>query len=121
MTQTTVSQAIIAQVITGYFLAIRNMDVEAWVACFAEDATDFDPVGAAPPTGREAIRQFFLAIAGQFETVGLEEEFVHIVGQEVAVKWLGTGVGKNGREVRFEGIDLFEMNDAGKIQTLRAY
>jgi steroid delta-isomerase len=121
MTQTTVSQATIAQLIADYFLAIRTLDVEAWVACFAEDATDFDPVGGTPHSGQEAIRQFFLGIAGLFEAVGLTEEFVHIVGQEVAVKWTGRGVGKNGCEVHFEGIDLFEINDSGKIQTLRAY
>ncbi len=56
-----------------------------------------------------------------FETVGLTEEFVHIVGNEVAVKWMGRGIGKNGHEITFEGIDLFEINAAGKIQTLRAY
>jgi steroid delta-isomerase len=40
---------------------------------------------------------------------------------EVAVKWTGRGVGKNGREVTCEGIDIFEINEALKIKTLRVY
>lgn len=117
----TISTQAIATLIANYFAATRAMDVEAWLETFAEDAIDYDPVGGVVLEGHTAIRQFFLSIAGMFETVGLTEEFVHIVGNEVAVKWTGRGIGKNGHEITFEGIDLFEINAAGKIQTLRAY
>jgi steroid Delta-isomerase len=46
---------------------------------------------------------------------------VQIVGNEVAIKWTADGVGKNGRSVTFEGIDLWTLNDVGEIQSLRAY
>jgi steroid delta-isomerase len=67
------------------------------------------------------LRQFFAGIAGAFETVGLKEDSVFVSGNEAAVKWTGRGVGKNGREVSFEGIDVFEFNADGKIQTMWAY
>jgi len=31
---------------------------------------------------------------------------------------IGRGTGKNGRQVIFEGIDVFEINQDGKIQTM---
>ncbi len=31
------------------------------------------------------------------------------------------GVSKTGKSVNFEGITIFEINEAGKIQTTRAY
>ena len=37
------------------------------------------------------------------------------------MKWTGRGISKQGRNVHFEGIDVFEVNEAGKIQTLHAY
>jgi steroid delta-isomerase len=37
------------------------------------------------------------------------------------VKWTGRGTGKNGRTVTFEGIDILEVNAAGKIQTIKGY
>lgn len=111
----------IETLIADYFAAIRAMDGKTWVATFAEDAVVHDPVDQAPMKGHEQIGQFFQNIAGLFDKVGLQENFVQITGNEVAVKWTGQGVGKNGTEVTFEGIDIFEVNDTGKIQTLRGY
>jgi steroid delta-isomerase len=109
------------KIISEYFAALRAMDASAWVSTFAPDAVTYDPVGAPPNVGHAALRQFFEAVAGGFEKVGLFEDHVFIVGREAAVKWTGRGVGKNGREVTFEGIDVFEINDEGKIQSIRAY
>lgn len=111
----------VQKAVADYFAAIRAMDASAWIATFAEDATSYDPVGAPPNAGHAALRQFFEGICGAFETVGLFEDQVFISGNEAAVKWTGRGTGKNGRAVTFEGIDVFEINDAGKIQTVRAY
>ncbi|HEX8494765.1 MAG TPA: nuclear transport factor 2 family protein [Pyrinomonadaceae bacterium] len=107
--------------VADYFAAIRAMDVDSWLSTFAEDAVSNDPVGAPPLNGHAALRQFFEGIAGAFEKVGLFEDQVFINGNEAAVKWTGRGTGKNGREVTFEGIDVFAVNDEGKIQTVRGY
>jgi steroid delta-isomerase len=115
------SPEIISRAIKAYFAATRAMDAESWVATFAPDATSYDPVGAPPAVGHDALRQFFGAIVGAFEKVGLMEDHVFIAGNGAAVKWTGRGKGKNGREVRFEGIDIFELNEDGQIQTIRAY
>lgn len=111
----------ISRAIKTYFAAIRAMDTEAIVATFAPDATTYDPVGAPPTVGHDALRQFFTAIMAAFDKVGLTEDHVFIAGDGAAVKWTGSGKGKNGRAVRFEGIDIFEFNEAGLIQTIRAY
>ena len=111
----------IQKVVADYFAAIRAMDADAWVATFAENGITHDPVGTPPHQGHAAIRQFFLGIAGAFEQFGLTEDQAFIAGNEAAVKWTGRGVGKNGRQVTFEGIDVIQVNEAGKIQTVRAY
>ena len=99
----------ISRGVRAYFAAIRAMDSEAWVATFAPDATSYDPVGAPPSVGHDGLRQFFAAIVGAFKTVALTEDHIFIAGDGAAVKWTGTGTGKNGRNVRFEGIDVFEF------------
>jgi steroid delta-isomerase len=45
--------------VATYFAALRAMDVEAWVATFAQNATSHDPVGQLPLQGHAALR-FFL-------------------------------------------------------------
>jgi steroid Delta-isomerase len=111
----------IHKVVADYFRATRSMDVEAWLNTFATDAISHDPVGSQPLEGKESLRQFFEGIAGAFETVGLTEDSLFVSGNGAAVKWTGHGVGKNGRQVTFEGIDVFEINDEGKIQRMWAY
>ena len=111
-------QAAIAQ----YFAASRSTNkVEGMVACFAADGTSQDPVEAPMLKGHAEVRQFFETMLALFASIELEEEFVSIHGQTAAVKWKGHGIGKNGQAVTFEGIDLFEVNTAGKIQSLRGY
>jgi steroid delta-isomerase len=115
------SPEIISRGVKAYFAALRAMDVEAWIDTFAPDAVSYDPVGAPPTAGHDALRQFFGAIVGAFKKVGLTEDHVFIANNEAAVKWTGRGTGTNGRDVRFEGIDVIEFNEEGKIRTVRAY
>ncbi len=74
------------------------------------DAASFDPVGAAPTNGFAAHRQFFLAVTGLCREIGLQEEQVFVCANQAAVKWKGSALGKNGRRVSFEGIDILHVN-----------
>ena len=111
----------ISHVVRAYFLAIRAMDADAFANTFAEDGTTFDPVGSPGITGRAAIREFLQSICRNFQSVGLTEDCVFVAGNGAAVKWTGRGISSNGKEVKFEGVDVFEVNEDGKIQTVRAY
>ena len=115
------SPEVISTVIKAYFAALREMDQRAWVNTFAEDAISHDPMGAPPIVGHQRLGEFFDTITAAFKKVGLTEDVIFIAGDGAAVKWTGRGTSKQGRDVRFEGIDVFEINAAGKIQTLRAY
>ena len=111
----------ISRAVRGYFLAIRAMDPDAFANSFAEDGTTYDPVGGPGISGREAIREFLASICKNFKSVALTEDHVFVAGNGAAVKWTGTGTSANGKDVRFEGIDVLEVNEDGKIQTVHAY
>ena len=118
---TQVSSDKISRAVRGYFLAIRAMDADAFANAFAEDGTTYDPVDAPGITGRAAIKEFLESICKNFKSVGLTEDSVFVTGRGAAVKWTGKGTSINGKEVNFEGIDVIEVNEDGKIQTVRAY
>ncbi len=115
------SPEVVSKAVRAYFEAIRAMDQEAWVNTFAEDAVSYDPVGALPTKGHEKLEEFFETITAAFKEVGLTEDHIFVAGTGAAVKWTGRGVSKQGRKVHFEGIDIFDVNESGKIQTLHAY
>ena len=111
----------ISRAVRAYFLAIRAMDAEAFANTFAEDGSTEDPIGTPAIKGRAAIREFLASICKNFNSVGLTEDHVFVAGHGAAVKWTGKGTSANGKEVNFEGIDVIEVNEDGKIQRVRAY
>jgi steroid Delta-isomerase len=115
------SPEVVSKAIKAYFAAIRAMDIPAIVNTFAEDAVSHDPVGAQPIEGHQKITEFFQSITAAFKEVGLTEDQVFVAGNGAAVKWSGSGISKQGNKVRFEGIDVIEVNEAGKIRRLYAY
>ena len=115
------SPEIIAQAVKDYFAAIRASDLPAILNTFAEDAITNDPVGTPPNQGHRKIEEFFQAVMAAFKEVGLTEDEVFIAGNAAAVKWIGRGISQAGNKVHFEGIDIIEVNERGKIQTLHAY
>ena len=115
------SPEVISKAVRAYFAAIRAMDQEAWVDTFAEDAITYDPVGTPPIEGHQKLGEFFQSLTAAFKEVSLIEDQIFVAGNGAAVKWTGRGISKQGRKVRFEGIDVFEVNETGKIQTIHAY
>lgn len=115
------SPEVVSKAVRAYFAATRAMDQQAWVDTFSEDAIIYDPVGAPPTEGHQKLGEFFQAITAAFKEVGLREDQIFIAGNGAAVKWTGRGISKQGRKVHFEGIDVFEVNEAGKIKTVHGY
>ncbi|AFL87411.1 ketosteroid isomerase-like protein [Terriglobus roseus DSM 18391] len=109
------------QGVAEYFAAIRAMDVERCVAVFAPEAEQHDPVGTPVNVGHEAIRAFFTGIFTGFKTVGLTEDLVFVNGNSAAAKWTGKGIAHNGKSATFEGIDVLDFNEDGKIVQARAF
>ena len=106
------------QCIKDYFSALSNKDCDAWLATFANDGANHDPVGTPSNTGHAALRQYFLTVSASFASVEIAADEFLLQGNRAAVTWSAQAVGHNDRIVKFSGIDIFEMNAAGTIQFL---
>jgi len=107
--------------VTDLMAAIQAKSQDAWLACFADDAVSYNPVGTPPIRGREGLSQMFQKFVAVFQDIKFTAESMFVAGNEAAVKYTINGKGKNGRLVAVEGINVYEVNDRGKIQTVRAY
>ena len=115
------SPELVSKAVKAYFAGLRAIDIPAILNTFAEDAITYDPAGTPPNQGHKKIEEFFQTVTVAFKEVGLTEDQVFVAGNGAAVKWTGRGISKQGKNVHFEGIDVIEVNEAGKIQTLHAY
>lgn len=115
------SKESIEAVVATYYANIAVMNSERWLDLFAEDAISYDPVGHPPTRVYEGYQAFFQQMRATFEQLETTTEHIFVAGNEAAVKWTVQGVSIKGKPVTFEGITVFEMNEAGKIQTTRAY
>ena len=108
-------------VVETFYDALRENDVEWWNSLFAEDGVLVDPVGTPARHGRAEIQGFLSGVLSLCDKFGVSENYVFVHENTAVVKWAGNGIGKNGRSFTFEGIDIFEINERGKIQSLKAY
>ncbi|MDH4185434.1 MAG: nuclear transport factor 2 family protein [Nitrospira sp.] len=111
----------IRDAVDRYFAARNSLDPAACAACFTDDATIHDPYGATPVEGIAAVREFFEGVAHALQELRIVAETVYPSGTRAAVLFHGSGIGKNGKPVKVEGIDVFEFNHAERITSLCSY
>jgi steroid Delta-isomerase len=108
-------------VVTAYFAAIRAMDADAFTGVFAEDAVVFNPVAPGPIESREELRRFLQALWEPFTALEPVQDHAFYAYDGCAVKWTIRATGRQGGTLHVEGIDVFEVNEDGRIQTLWSY
>ncbi len=111
----------IASLVTIYFDNMAAMNPEGWVEIFSEDAVIHDPVGTPPRRVHKDSQQFFKLLSNFCEEIKLCKDYIFLVKNGAAVKWTMQIVAKNGCRAVSEGISVFEINDAGKIQKVLSY
>ena len=104
-------------VVERYMDAFNEKDISIIRDMYADDAVVEDPVGTEPHVGIDAIRKFYevaVAMTVEAELTGP----VRVAGQECAfpfqVKVPDAGI-------RYEIIDVFRFDDAGKVCSMRAF
>ena len=107
--------------VTSLLDAIKARDFDAWLAFFADDVKNYSPVGTPPIQGHEAMKRVFQNTVGALKDWKFTAESMFVAGNEAAVKYTATGTTKNGKLVVIDGINVYEVNDQGKVQTVRAY
>jgi steroid Delta-isomerase len=104
----------------AYVKAINAGDREAWLDNFADNAEQFDPVGAPPNVGRDALGVFWDNFQSLADEIDFDARDTFVAGDEVAVVFTITVTSSGGR-MQFDGVDVFVVDDDGRIKTVKAY
>lgn len=103
-----------------YAATMTNKDRDGWLSTFAPDAVQVDPVGSPPNVGREAIGGFWDSMVAGADSVSFEVRQLHVCAPDAALEFTVTARTGDGG-IRFDGVDVVTVDDAGLISNLRAY
>lgn len=110
--------SVIRDAVAGYLKAVASGTAADIAACYAQDATLEDPVGAEPRRGLTAIEEFYSAI----QDMRRETELLalRIAGHSAAFHFR-VRTELPDRVVEVEPIDVMTFDDDGRITSMRAF
>lgn len=106
--------------IDAYATAYRNNDREAFLDVFADNGVIIDPVGTPPHVGREARGAFWDTVRQLTEKITFDVKDVVVCGNEAAMTF-GIHAGSGDSGIVLDAVDIFEVNDDGKVTVMKAY
>ncbi|MGH9095456.1 MAG: nuclear transport factor 2 family protein [Acidimicrobiales bacterium] len=107
--------------VDAYASALEKRDRDAWLDAFTENASVIDPVPAEPNAGREAIGKFWDGMMAMAERVVVEQRGLHLCGDQAALEYTLTLGPRQGGGMAFAGVEIFTVDDDGKITSAVAY
>jgi steroid delta-isomerase len=113
-------RTVLETMIRAYAASWAARDREAWLRTFATDATQEDPVGAPVRRGHREIGEFWDREMARYQSIEIVPREIFVIDDEAAMVWTINGVTDQG-PVSFDGVDVFQFDDAGLISSVRAF
>lgn len=110
----------IEEALARYLAACESRDLDAILACFADAAEIEDPTRRGI-RGRAQIRGYFAGLYDDLASLSLRTGPLYLCHEKAACQWRGLAVRRDGREIAYEGIDVFAFDGAMKIVRLSAF
>ena len=106
--------------VDAYVAAYMKNDRDAFLDAFATDGVIVDPVGTPAHVGRDARGAFWDTVHQLTEHMSFDVKDVIVCGSEAAMVFrIHAGTADAG--VVIDAVDIFEVDDDGKIASMRAY
>lgn len=104
-----------------YFEALSDLDRQAYIACFSDEAELIDPYGGRPFHGREGLSKWFTGMERTWAKFSMKPINHYVSGDRVAVHWQASGESLAGKTATFAGINVFTIGEHGAITRLEGY
>ena len=104
-----------------YFRLLNERNQNELAACFTDECEIHSPFGSAPYNGRGSLRNMLHDLTDPWQHLKLIPKSAYRTGDRIAVMWMAEGLGKNGAQVAFEGVSVFQIGSEGRIARLEEY
>jgi steroid delta-isomerase len=106
--------------VDAYVAAYTENDRDAFLDAFADDGVIEDPVGTPAHAGRDARGAFWDTVHQLTERMTFDVKDVVVCGTEAAMVFrIHAGTADAG--IVLDAVDIFQVDDEGKIASMRAY
>jgi steroid delta-isomerase len=105
----------------AYFKALNERNADALTRCFAARWVAHNPFGNPPYRNRGAAHTMLADLTAPWETLQVIPKSAYRSGNRVAIMWMAEGSAPGGHHAEFEGVTVFQLNEAGKITRLEGY
>ena len=96
------------------------VDKEAWLDLYADNVSFQDPYPAPPSTGKDGLIEFWDRVHGMAKDYDFEIKILAVAGDRAAMA-ITASLSMDGARYAFDAVDVFEVNDEGKIARFTAY
>ena len=104
-----------------YFRAVSELDRDAYLDSFSRDAVLRDPYNGPEHRGQPGLNAFFDGLEKTWDSFEMVPEEAYRSGSRVAVPWKASGTAKSGKTADFAGVNVFSLDDDGRIERLEGY
>lgn len=116
----------VRKVVDAYVDSYRRNDKQACIELFAADAVWHDPVGEPPHVGHEGVGAFWDQARALAKSIELVPSDVIVCANQAAMVFeiqvtLDTPEGEPPAMMIMDAVEVFVLDDDGKISELRAY
>mgnify|MGYP000241712732 CR=1 FL=1 len=112
---------ILNEAVDNYFDAISKLDSDSWINLFSEDGYIEDPIGSRPYIGHKELGIFFKGILRMFAELRMRIIERNFTDKGVEVEWEAKAVSFNGKDLIFQGKEVFQVSTNGKITVAQVY
>ena len=106
--------------LTRYLAACEALDLDIITSCFAPRAVIIDPT-SPHARGRLQIGAYFKALYDDLASLRLTTSPLYWQGAEIACRWQGVAERKDGKVIKYEGVDVFRLTEAPLISRMQAF
>lgn len=104
-----------------YFRAVSTLDRDAYLACFSPEAILRDPYGGPVRQGHAGLSAFFDGMEKTWDSFEMTPQELYRTGDRIAAPWTASGTARNGKTASFAGVNVFTLDEDGRISQLDGY
>ena len=98
-----------------------DRDLDAFVQVFSPDVTLVRPESGSEESSQEGARKFWETYLAQFSEIKSTFSRLEESAPLGELEWQSEGTLKTGRSIRYRGVSLLELDDAGLVRRFATY